>query len=78
MEGEEAAEIAKAMKNKKKTDMKDGKPADDTETDSEGDSDYEDNAGEYALYDSPLELTDELMFIKETFEGIHNMDANAY
>lgn len=48
------------------------------ESDSEDDSDYEDNAGEYALYDSPLEKTDELLFLKETLETIHNCDVNTY
>ena len=56
-----------------------GKPApNDFNSESEDDDEYEDNCGEYALYDSPLEKTDELMFLKQTLEGIHNSDQNTY
>ena len=58
--------------------MKEGEIEPDSEDDDEDDSDYEDNAGEYALYDSPLENTDELLFFKETLETIHNMDPQAF
>jgi len=61
--------------------MKNGKPDKDEDFDEDSDlddSDYEDNAGEYALYDSPLEKTDELVYVKETLEGHHNTDQNAY
>ena len=53
--------------------MKAGKAADDDESDPEdaNDADYEENAGEYALYDSPLENTDELIHIKETMDAIY-------
>ena len=49
-----------------------------SDDDDEGDSDYEDHAGEYALYDSPLEKVDELVYLKETLEGIHNSNSNTY
>ena len=48
------------------------------DSDSDDDSDYEDHAGEFSLYDSPLEKTDELKFLKTTLETIHNCDANTY
>ena len=53
--------------------MKAGKALDDDESDPEdaNDADYEENAGEYALYDSPLENTDELIHIKETMDAIY-------
>lgn len=38
--------------------------------DDDDDSDYEENAGEMALYDSPMEEVDELVTIKETLDGI--------
>mmetsp|Transcript_42364 Transcript_42364/g.55849 ORF Transcript_42364/g.55849 Transcript_42364/m.55849 type:complete len:774 (-) Transcript_42364:479-2800(-) len=48
--------------------MKSGKPIDDDDVSDDGDEDYEENAGEYCLYDSPLEETDELITIKETLD----------
>ena len=53
----------------KMTKLKNGKPADDFEDDDDDDNsvedpEYEENAGEFALYDSPLEETDELIAIK--------------
>ena len=48
----------------------------DSESDPEdaNDADYEENAGEYALYDSPLEQTDELIHIKVTLDAIYQGD----
>jgi hypothetical protein len=40
----------------------------------EGDYEYEEIAGEYALYDSPLEHTDELMHIKIMLDSIYRSD----
>ena len=59
---------------------KEGKPIDggDDDDDDDDDSDFEDAAGEFALYDSPLEMTDELLSIKETLDGLYQADANAY
>ena len=57
--------------------FKDGRPADggeDDDDDDDDDSDFEDAAGEFALYDSPLEMTDELISIKETLDGIYQTD----
>lgn len=52
------------MRNKLKA-FKNGKPQDgDDISDDDGDSDYEENAGEFSLYDSPLEEVDELEHIK--------------
>ena len=52
--------------------FKNGKPQDgDLISDDSDDEDYEETAGEYALYDSPLEETDELIAIKQTFDQIH-------
>jgi hypothetical protein len=66
----------------KLTSFKNGKPVDDFEDDDEENSDvdpeYEENAGEYALYDSPLEETDELIAIKQTLDEIYQIDQNAY
>lgn len=49
---------------------KGGKENDDDDDDSDDgdDADYEETAGEYALYDSPLEDTDELITIKMTLD----------
>lgn len=61
--------------------MKNGQPDDgfeDDDDDDDDDSDYEEAAGEFALYDSPLEQTDELLSIKETFDGLYQADPNAY
>lgn len=72
-EDDENAEEEATM-NKLKN-FKNGKPdIKDNISDSDDDSDYEENAGEFALYDSPLEKTDELLFLKETLETIHNVD----
>ena len=59
--------------------MKAGKggDSDDSEEDA-NDADYEENAGEYALYDSPLESTDELVQIKVTLDTIYQADQTAY
>lgn len=72
-EDDENAEEAATLNKLKK--FKQGQPdVKDKVSDSEDDSDYEENAGEFALYDSPLEKTDELLFLKETLETIHNVD----
>ena len=64
---------------KKLRDFAKGKPDDDDDDDEDSDDpDYEENAGEYALYDSPLEQTDELITIKQTLDGIFQADQNAY
>ena len=80
-EGEENPDTAfKEMQAKMKA-FKDGKPAagqNVSEDEDDDDSDFEDQAGEFALYDSPLEMTDELVSIKETLDGIYQTDANAY
>ena len=60
---------------------KEGKPAggdNESDDDDDDDSDFEEDAGEFALYDSPLEMTDELLSIKETLDGLYQADANAY
>jgi len=65
----------------KLTAFKNGQPANDDDDDDDDDSDdpeYEENAGEYALYDSPLEDTDELIAIKQTLDEIYQIDQNAY
>ena len=50
----------------------DGKPADgdDVSDDDEADDDFQEAAGEFALYDSPMQPTDELIYIKETMDAI--------
>lgn len=62
--------------------FKDGKPVEGANVsgsdDDDDDSDFEDAAGEFALYDSPLESTDELLSIKETLDMIFQADQNAY
>jgi len=52
--------------------MKDGKPVnpDDVSDDDSQDEEYEETSGEYALYDSPLEDTDELILIKQSLDSI--------
>ena len=57
-----------------------GKPADGDEVsdDDDADDDYQEAAGEFALYDSPLQPTDELIYIKETMDGIYQADQNTY
>ena len=52
--------------------------AGEVEEDDGEDEDYEETAGEFALYDSPLESTDELVSIKETLDVIFQADQNAY
>ena len=69
---QEQATYNKLKKGKIDLKQKGGKI--DDESDSDDDSDYEENAGEFALFDSPLEKTDELLFLKETLETIHNVD----
>ena len=56
--------------------MNAGKGGDSDGSDAEdaNDADYEENAGEYALYDSPLEQTDELIHIKVTLDTIYQGD----
>ena len=67
----------KLMKKLKK--FKDGQPNEDDEiSDDSDDSDYAENAGEYSLYDSPLEEVDELVTIKQILEQIHQADQSAY
>ena len=39
---------------------------------------YEEIAGEYALYDSPLENIDELIHIKEMLDAIYSSDQRVY
>ena len=51
---------------------------DDDSDDDDDDADYEETAGEYALYDSPLENTDELITIKQTLDQIYQADQTAY
>ena len=80
MEGEQANSDAafKQMQNKLKA-FKDGTNADaDGDDDDDSDSDFEDAAGEFSLYDSPLDMTDELITIKETLDGVYQADQNAY
>ena len=57
-----------------------GKPADgdDVSDDDEADDDFQEAAGEYALYDSPMQDTDELIYIKETMDAIYQADQNTY
>ena len=57
--------------------MSSGKPVRGLDED-DSDSDYEENAGEFSLYDSPLEDTDELITTKETFDQIFQADQQAY
>ena len=60
--------------------MKNGKPAadDNFSDDDSDDPDYEETAGEYALYDSPLEDTDELISIKQSLDEIFQKDQGSY
>lgn len=58
--------------------MKKAIDGDEDEDDSDYDPEYEENAGEYSLYDSPLEKTDELITIKVTLDQIFQTDQNAY
>lgn len=55
-----------------------GGAAADDDSEDDGDSEYEENAGEFALYDSPLEETDELITVKTTLDEIFQADQNAY
>ena len=56
------------------------KNGDDYEDDDEDDddSDYEYTGGDLALYDSALDMVDELLFIKEALENVNNVDSNYY
>lgn len=66
MEGDGEDDEDKMFANIKK--FKDGKPQDGDEvSDDPLDEDYEEEAGEFALYDSPLENFDELVAIKDVF-----------
>lgn len=56
--------------------MKNGKPADDD--DDSDDPDYEEAAGEFDLYDSPMEEIDELISMKQTLDEIYQADQAAY
>lgn len=72
--GVEFDKMKKALKN-----FRDGKPVSDDEiSDDERDSEYEENAGEFCIYDSPLEETDELITVKATLDAIFQADHNAY
>ena len=57
-----------------------GKPADgeDVSDDDDADDDFQEDAGEFALYDSPMQATDELICIKETMDAIYQTDQNTY
>ena len=57
-----------------------GKPADgdDVSDDDDADDDFQEAAGEFALYDSPMQPTDELIYIKETMDAIFQADQNTY
>ena len=57
-----------------------GKPADgdDVSDDDDADDDFQEAAGEFALYDSPMLATDELIYIKETMDAIYQTDQNTY
>ena len=88
MNGESANSDAafKEMQTKLKA-FKDGRKAaaggeanadGDDDDDDDSDSDFEDAAGEFSLYDSPLDMTDELISIKETLDGVYQTDPNAY
>ena len=61
-------EIQAAVKAGKKAQLGGFEDEDDDDSD---DPDFEDNAGEFALYDSPLEHTDELVSIKNTLDEIY-------
>ena len=63
----EFKEIKDKLKNFK---HKEGKH-DEDDDDDDSDSDYEYTGGDLALYDSALEEVDELLFIKETLEGLN-------
>ena len=45
---------------------------DDEDDDDENDSDYEFNCGDMQLYDSALDEIDELLYLKQTVEGMHS------
>lgn len=51
---------------------------DDDYGEDDDDSDYEYTGGDLALYDSALDLVDELIFIKEALENVNNVDPNYY
>jgi hypothetical protein len=47
---------------------------DEDEEDDEDDSDYEYTGGDLAIYDSALDDTDELFFLKDTLEKMNTID----
>ena len=49
----------------------DANDEDDGEQDDEEDSDYDVLGGDMCLYDSRLDEIDELLFMKETIEGLY-------
>jgi hypothetical protein len=49
---------------------------DDDDDDDEDDSDYEYTGGDLAIYDSALDEVDELLFVKDCFERLNQLDAN--
>lgn len=74
---DDEAEFEKTVEKLSK--FKDGKYEGDSDfEDDEDDSDYEYNAGDMALYDSNLDDTDELLFLKETLDIIYNGDQALY
>lgn len=76
---EDPEEVLNNIQGKK---FKAGKPQDIDDVSDDDDEDYEpdfeDAAGEYALYDSPLEKVDELILTKETLDQIYQADQAAY
>ena len=70
--------VFKAVKSKLMA-AKNGKPMDgDDDDDDSDDPDYEEMAGEFDLYDSPMEDIDELITMKQTLDQIFQTDQNAY
>ena len=62
--------VFKAVKSKLMA-AKNGKPMDgDDDDDDSDDPDYEEMAGEFDLYDSPMEDIDELITMKQTLDQI--------
>ena len=76
---EDEQEVHNKLKQRAKK-FVNGKPADGDEVsdDDEADDDFQEAAGEYAPYDSPMESTDELIYIKETMDAIYQADQNTY
>ena len=78
---EEEAEYQKTLKKlqqAKKGDDKAEEKDEEIEDDSDSDSDYEYAGGDLALYDSFLDDTDELVFLKEAMTQISAFDSNYY